>query len=211
MIVESYSILSLCSLISLNHLVFDSYGDIIETAVALFFCAIVFFFPIFVTWFTCKKWEVIGDYKDYYSHFFEDLDMTSGPRVLLHNNWFMIRRLLMAAVCVFTPKLFFVQFTVFAWSSIANVVIVGQIRIFEDPAKTKFEMQSEVAIMLIMYTVICFSSYVSDVQARETMGYICCLIIALNFIFNLSGIIFGLIRAQINSCKMCRHRRMLSK
>jgi hypothetical protein len=211
MIIESYSILTLCVLVSLNFIVFNTYGNIVESAMTLFFSAIIFIFPIYINWFTVKNWELIDDYKEYYSHFFEDLKLEEGPKVLMHNNWFMMRRLLMAVICVFTPKLFFVQFAVFAWSSIINVVIVGQIKVFEDPAKARFEMESEVAIMMILYTIICFSAYVSDVDAKEAMGYVCCLIIGGNFIYNLSGILYNIAKEKIAGCKLWRHRRNLKK
>ena len=108
MIIESYSILSLCSLVSLNFIVFNSYGNIVDSCICLFFSAVVFLFPPLVTWFTAKNWEVIDHYKEYYESYFEDYELATGPAVLIHVNWFMVRRLLMAVICVFTPKLFFV-------------------------------------------------------------------------------------------------------
>ena len=41
------------------------------------------------------------------------------------------------------------------------------------------------------------------------MGYVCCIIIGGNFAYNLTGILFNILKEKINSCKMCRHKRLL--
>jgi hypothetical protein len=177
MVIESYSILSICALVSLNFISFENYGECIEMAVTFLFTAVILFFPPLVTWYSVRNWERLDSIKHFYGHFFEELQLETGPSVLMYKNWFLLRRLLMAVICVYTSKLFFVQFAIFAWCSIINVVIMGKDHLFEEPGKVANEMINEVAIMLIMYTVICFSSFVHDVNAKQYMGYVCCVLI----------------------------------
>jgi hypothetical protein len=211
MIIESYSILSLCVCISTNFISFENYGEIIEMTVMFIFALITLFFAPLVTWYSVSNWEHLDDVKHYIEHFFEELNLETGPSVLLYKNWFLMRRLLMAVICVYTSKYFFVQFSIFAWCSIINVVIIGMTGLFEEPSKVTNEFINEVAIMLILYTVVCFSAYVQDVDAKETMGYVCCIIIVAQLLLGLTKIVVEAVKDNVFNFKMWRHRRLLKK
>jgi hypothetical protein len=63
-------------------------------------------------------------------------------------------------------------------------------------SKTRIEFLNEVIIMFVLYNMICFSQFVSDINAKQLIGYFCCFIIASHLLLNLylilSTSIFGL-------------------
>lgn len=98
---------------------------------------------------------------------------------MIYNNYFLFRRLLMAVCVVFFRSMLFSQIMVKAFSTVASVIIIGQIDVFETRFKRNMEFINEMMIMLILYNVICFSSFVPDPIAKYKMGYFCCLIVSL--------------------------------
>lgn len=72
-----------------------------------------------------------------------------------------------------------------------------------------FELFNEVMIMMILYNVVCFSSFVPDPQAKEKMGYICCFIVALQVAVSLQIIIRTTIAGALFKIRLYLHRKRL--
>ena len=52
--------------------------------------------------------------------------------------------------------------------------------------------------MLTLYNMLCFSPFVPDLEAKQKMGYFCCLVVACHLFFNLQIIL----RTSFNGIKL---------
>lgn len=125
MITESYSILAVCCFIQFCDFNFDSPGEYVQNISMLLFFAVLIFFPILITRHTVKYWHQVDELREQYHGFFEELRIRTGPVILIYNNYFMLRRFILAACVVFMRQLFFLQFMLKAFSIIAAVIIDG--------------------------------------------------------------------------------------
>jgi len=187
---ESYSLLSVCTLISFYHISFASYGDTIQTVTSMFFFAMLFIYPIavyriLVRGWNGNKWNINFHYlKDMFSHFFEELRTDIGPLALIHPFWFLIRRFLMGVVVVVLRKHLCFQVFLKGMSIVATVIISGYVP-FATKTKRNIEFFNETIIMIVMYCFFCFSDFVPDPQARSSIGFVCCSIVSLHLLVNL--------------------------
>ena len=82
-----------------------------------------------------------------------------------------------------------------AFSIIAAVIIAGTVP-YNRVSKRKMEFLNEVIIMFILYNMICFSTFVTDLNAKQLIGYFCCFVVASHLLLNLylilSTSIYGL-------------------
>ena len=97
-----------------------------------------------------------------------------------------------------------------AFSTVAAVIIIGQIDCFEAKFKRNMEFANEMMIMLILYNVICFSQFVPDPQAKFDMGYFCCFIVALQLSVNLYIILRNNVKDIIFRIKMHKAKKRLA-
>jgi hypothetical protein len=77
-------------------------------------------------------------------------------------------------------------------------------------SKQKAEFFNESLTMCVLYSTICFSPFVPDNNARITMGYYVCFVIALHLTVNLSLILFSNVKLLIRTFKLWRARRHLA-
>ena len=188
---ESYSLLSVCTLIGFYHISFASYGDTIQTVTGMFFFAMLFIYPtvvyrILVRGWNGNKWnENFHFLKDMFSHFFEELRTDIGPVALIHPYWFLLRRLLMGIVVVVLRKHLCFQVFLKGMSIVTAVIISGFVP-FATTNKRNLEFFNEIIVMMVMYCIFCFSDFVPDPQARSSIGFVCCSIVSLHLLANLS-------------------------
>ena len=71
-----------------------------------------------------------------------------------------------------------------AYQIVAAVIIIGNVEPFQSNNKSRSEIFNEVTLMVIMYSIICFSPLVPDVEVRFQLGYICIIAISLHFLVN---------------------------
>ena len=187
MMTESYSLMSVCCMIGLFKIGFTSFGDIVQTVSCISALVILIIYPVIVLILLCRNWNnpnKMEVFRDQFEAIFEDLRGDASAISLLHPMYFLLRRFLMAViVVVFRDRLIF-QIMLKAFSIIAAVIISGEIQ-FTTVAKRKTELLNETIIMFVLYNMICFSPFVTDMKAKQGMGYFCCLIVAGHLLFNL--------------------------
>jgi hypothetical protein len=71
-----------------------------------------------------------------------------------------------------------------AFSIIAAVIISGAVP-YNSVLKRRTELFNEVIIMSVLYSMICFSSFVPDLNAKQLIGYYCCFVVASHLLLNL--------------------------
>lgn len=94
--------------------------------------------------------------------FFAELDLRKGPIVMLHPIYFLLRRLLMASLVVFVRGYLIGQIFVKAMTIVGAVIMVGHLEALYTPQRRNWEFFNEIIIMMVLYTMICFSPFVPD-------------------------------------------------
>jgi len=85
--------------------------------------------------------------------------------------WFLVRRFILAFIVVYMQTAVIWQISLMTMTIITQVIILGRLQPFVLPSKTKYELFSEVVVMLVMYHLICFTPFVPDVDMRFRLGY----------------------------------------
>ena len=67
---------------------------------------------------------------------------------------------------------------------VASVIILGNVQPYKRK-KTRQELFSEIVLMYVMYTMICFTPFVPDVQVKFFFGYITIAVISLHLMVSL--------------------------
>ena len=99
--VESYSLVSVCCLINLGFIRFDSFGHGFHSVMCIFFTLMSILWPIQLFWLSVKNFDDLKTdyYQERYGSLYEDINLRK-PRVLLQPMFFFIRRLLLAVAVV---------------------------------------------------------------------------------------------------------------
>jgi flagellar biosynthesis protein FliR len=58
MLTESYSMIAICSMIGLNKISAESFGDFIQSASSIFALLVLIVYPILVFWVLRKSWDM---------------------------------------------------------------------------------------------------------------------------------------------------------
>ena len=89
---------------------------------------------------------------------------------------------------------------------ILQVIIVGM-NVFKDSSKRRLEYFNELILMMTMYTIICYSPWVQDVELKFYIGYVTIGFVILHLVINLFLIFRGTFIMLSNRCR----RRMTMK
>ena len=164
---ESYSIVSLSSLISLQILSFDSWGLTIQSSTCIAFTVCFLTLPFLLMGSLAKRIPLLG--KDViqrrYGKVYEDLELKNGWPVFFWPAFFLIRRLILAVVVVCVPYLIGQFYLVWA-QSIISVMILGHAKPLLLNASYKREFFNEVIMMWVLATMICFSNWLTDMDLK---------------------------------------------
>ena len=106
LIMESYAILTICCLMSLPYLWWDSVGNSIQSASTLFFFVMVLVVPAFVLLKLLRSFYYLyqSSYYKSYEGFISELDINKGRLVLIYPMMFLFRRLTLALSIVTTSQ-----------------------------------------------------------------------------------------------------------
>lgn len=173
-ILESYTILAICSFINFTDLTFDTYGTSIMSFTAI--CAMVFttIFPFAVYVFLFKNYELIKSGDELFEQRFGALwegikinEQTEDKTPLLYIFWFLFRRYLLGILAVLWKNYFIYQITGMIASGIIGAIIVGYSRPLETRLDNDLEYFNETAIIFMVYCSMCFT----DWQPNEDVQY----------------------------------------
>lgn len=78
-----------------------------------------------------------------------------------------------------------------ALSIIFAVMLIGGVEALHTPERRRWEFFNEIIIMMVLYTMICFSPFVPDLSARYQVGWFCIFLVGLHLALNLGLILFG--------------------
>ena len=80
-------------------------------------------------------------------------------------------------------------------------VIILTCRMFSEHSKTYFEYFNEFILMMVLYTVICFSPFAPNVDVKCYSGYVSITFVAIHLAVNLISIFTGNFFEQKLKCK----------
>ena len=65
------------------------------------------------------------------------------------------------------------------------------------------DMFNEIKLIIIMYHMILFTMFVSDIELRVKIGYSCSFFVVFGLIVNMAKLIVSPIKTTIKKCKIC--------
>ena len=104
--------------------------------------------------------------KQRFAAFFEGKSMDEDLSFLTYPCFFMLRRFLMAIIVVVFRNFLWMQIFLKAMSIVTAVILIGEAKYFETKFKQRLEFANEILVMFMLYNMICFSPFVSDVDAK---------------------------------------------
>ena len=137
-----------------------------------------------------------------YGVVYEGLKIKNGPSVFLVPAFFFIRRLILAVIVVRMPELITQICAVYIQAILAGVVL--SVRPLKDGASYTMEFFNEILFFGLFVTMLCFTSWISEIETKFYVGYVTCSIVVLHFFLNLM-LMF------CSSCKNCIRDRRLKK
>ena len=218
MMIESYSLICVCCMISFHKNSFETYGEKVQTIVNFFFFFLSIVFPLVVTYIVKKDWDPVEkEWKNRliierrFGAMFGELSLDNGPYVLIWPLYFMLRRLLMALIVVIFRNFLWMQIFLCAMTIVTAVIIIGESNYFESNSKRTMEFANECLVMLMLYNMISFSPFVPEIETRFNMGYICCLLEAAALAVNLWLILLSNVKGVIYEARLWFAKRHMSR
>jgi len=191
---NEYTIITTCSLIQLANLDWSTnYGTKFCSFLGCFYTGITVALPFVVSYICWKNYDLIksGD-KDFKQRFGSMwFSLSTEDRAFIPYHWyFLIRRFMIGALCVFARKTLFFQISGLVFNIIFATIIQGSTLCMEDKRLNSIEYFNESMIMMVMYCLICFTDFVPGADTRSQIGYVCEGLVIFHIAFNLS-FLFG--------------------
>jgi hypothetical protein len=124
--------------------------------------------------------------------------------------YFLFRRLILAILVVFLKDFFFAQFLIKTFTIVFGAMISGAVNL-KDHNKRWVDFLNESIIMMVLYTMICFSPFVSDVNAKLKIGYVCMLVVGGHLAINMFLIVFTSVQGLKFKFKIWMARKKLKE
>ena len=210
---ESYFILTLCTLISLNSMskegiseFYSTFDDCLQSAITWYFLVMAFFYPIFCALFINKH--------------IDDPQVKTKLRfmsILLDNNHhrqyssavyeivFLFRRLVLVIVILFLADFTWVQTHLFVVFSLAKLCYQVRVKPMKTGYSNKVKVCNEACVYLCMMILLQLCDPMSISQtAKYVMGWVMigliCLVIVVNLLLVAIDSIYGM-RLRFNAWK----------
>ena len=89
--------------------------------------------------------------------------------------------------------------------------ILEYVRPWKSPFQLRTERFNEVILMLILYTMLCFTPWVPQIETKMKVGYLSCFFVCLHFIVNLYIMTRSSIKGTIISCRIYSAKKAMKK
>ena len=91
---------------------------------------------------------------------------------------------MLAFAIVIVNKVLIWQVMLMAAQIVGSVIIIGNVMPYQYAHRRKTEYFNEIILMLTLYTFICFSPFVPDVEMRFAIGYFAIATVSLHLVVN---------------------------
>ena len=198
---ESYSILFICVLINAKVLSYDTKGLAVMSVLCAIFLSLSILVPFIFTVHLCRNSKELHKKKwfESYGAFYQGLDTRVGKKFLAVPVFFLIRRAMLAvAVCVVNKTLIYQVYIM--WGQIVFQTFIIGSGVYSTKGARRSEFFNEITLMLVLYTVLCFSPWLDDIAMRIIIGYIVCSIVIIHFLVNFFIILRGTYDVILTKC-----------
>lgn len=208
---EGYVILAMCSLINMLHLSKDTWGELLNSVIAIIFLVIVIGVPILVGVQMYRYWSLLltEDFYTMYGELYENLLIDTDKHVILQPVIFFARRLMLSFTVVYLQDTLIWQIVSITVQVIVVIIYIGNVSPFKIKIANKIEIFNEVCIMLTMYNFLCFSDFVPDIHVKIGIGFFCISFVALQILVNLFLLAYETIRNSYLRWKLHKFNREL--
>ena len=117
----------------------------------------------------------------------------------------------MAFAVTVTSKTLIVQIYIVVAQSLTALIILEYVRPLKSNAAHKNEIFNEIVMTLLLYTLISFTDWVPNMEAKFKLGYITCSLIVLHLMINIFIMLTSSIKEAYRACRLSRHRRKHNK
>ena len=142
---------------------------------------------------------------------YDELDIRKGAKIFLQPVFFLIRRLVMAATIVHLKHFLAAQIYLIFFQSALSVIILSYIRAYQKGSRHRMEIFNEIILVLTLYTIMCFSDWLSDVELKMKIGYVACALVSFHFILNIAIMTTTTIQVSKRKCRFKSLQRKYKK
>lgn len=112
----------------------------------------------------------------------------------------MLRRFALAIAICLVGKVLIWQIFIMSSQIIFQVIIVGM-NVFKENSKRRLEYFNELVLMMTMYTMLCYSPWIHDVELKFYIGYVTIGFVILHLVINLFLIFRSTFIMLSNRCR----------
>jgi len=187
LVVESYSMLAISCMINLKNLRWDAFNTVTMSLLAIVVSLLLLAFPLYYAWLMTAKFDELTFKSMHKKHgaFYEELELRNGKLVLMQPAWFLARRLLLAVMVVFLNTTVIWQIALMNLTVIVQVILLGRVAPFKRRFSNHFETFSECIVMMVMYHLICFTDFMTDLDVRFKLGYTVSAVVCLHLLVSI--------------------------
>lgn len=204
MVFESYLMIIMSCFIAIPFVSFNSYGESIQSLACICFLAIDLILPYIAICYAAKNFELLNTrrIRARFGALYQDLRLSNGIRVLYQPTFFLIRRIILALTVVVIKEMLILQLLLVFFQSFVAILILQLANPYRIESQLRMEMLNECVLLTVAYTIICFSSWIPNIETKYKIGYVSSCIVCIHLIVNLSIITYTTIKTNIRRCQL---------
>ena len=188
---ESYAIVALSCFVGHQILEYSSTGLTIQSVSCITFTVFILLMPMLMFRHVAHNFAKLQDYNmvKQVGTLYDELDIRKGVKIFYQPIFFLLRRLILVITIVHLANVLVGQIILIWVQSMISVAILSYIRAFQNKQRHRMEIFNEIILVLTLYTIMCFSDWLGDVELKMKIGYMACAFVGFHFLLNLVLII----------------------
>jgi hypothetical protein len=202
----------MCAFINARNITFDSSCEVINSVLTIVFMVLCNVLPLILTIFLLVRLPTLGtaEMKKKYGNLTEGLDLSKGRVIVLSPINFLLRRQLLIAGVVLIDYVV-PQYCIVLFGVMVNFVSSGFFETRENSSLKLNDFFNEIIIVLTLYTMMCFTGFLTDPTRQLEVGYVSCLLVVAHLLINLSLMLMGSLTVLLVSLKRLYHFSLIRK
>jgi hypothetical protein len=164
---ESYMIIIVCVLINMNVLSTESPGLQAMSILNIIFLFFSIALPVIFIATLRRNFATLNTraMQRSYGALYSELNLKTGKWSLLAPTFFLLRRLMLGIAICMVGKVLIWQIFIMTFQIIAQVILIGS-GVYLGATKRRLEFFNELILLSVMYTILCYSPWVTDVYVK---------------------------------------------
>lgn len=122
-----------------------------------------------------------------------------------------VRSMLLVTAAVLFNKHFWLQMSILFNTSIFLIMIGGHINARKNKYDRNMDLFNEIKLIFIMYHMMLFTMFVSDVDLRVKIGYSCSFLVVFGLLVNMAKLIVTPFKVCVKKCRIRSAKRKSQK